>query len=669
MIDSVTVDKIFAAADIVDIIGDFVQLRKKGVNYGACCPFHNEKTPSFVVSPSKGYFKCFGCGASGNAIGFIMKHESLSYVDALRYVAKKYNIEIVETAPSAEQIKIADEKESMMALNMYAESYFVRQLNETAEGRNIALAYFRERGFSDATIEKFKLGYCLSSGDSFSLEAKSEGYKEEFMVGTGLTIKREQGGYYDRFTGRVIFPITSFTGRTIGFGGRIMRSDKKAAKYLNSPESIIYHKSDTLYGISQSKRAISVADKAILVEGYTDVISLHQAGIENVVASSGTSLTQGQVQLIKRLTNNVTVIYDGDAAGIKASLRGIDIILKEGVSVRVVLMPDGDDPDSFARKHTTEELTEYINQNEVDFLTFKSKLLIGEVKNDPIGRAKVISDVVDSITIIPDEIAQSQYIAECAKLLNADIDVVKSEVARRKAVMLNGAVGANVEANRRKKENIVKRSLEQVKVVDSSKAQLHKLETELLDYLLFYGEKVVYIQEEGMEEAIEVNVSELIFSELDIDEIELDEGVNRKIFNLYRSLFTQCQEAQQSEAEQTEEDNQKYIAVDITKFINNSDGEISSLVVDMISQKENYVASKLWSQMDISAVDIENSLGRAIPKALALYKQKVVEGMLQDLTAALPNCTSVEESLEMLKKMQALETTRKSICLKFQRIK
>lgn len=659
MIDSKTVDRIYATVDIADVIGDFIQLRKKGVNYQACCPFHNEKTPSFVVSPSKGYFKCFGCGAGGNAINFVMRHESLSYADALRYVAKKYGIEIEEHQPTEEQKKAASEKEDMMALNIYAEGYFYDQLTQTAEGRNVGLAYFRERGFSDITIEKFRLGYCPSSGDSFSRSAITAGYKEEFMVSTGLTIKREQGGYYDRFTGRVIFPITSFTGRIIGFGGRIMRNDKKAAKYLNSPESIIYHKSDTLYGISQSKRAISASDKAILVEGYTDVISLHQAGVENVVASSGTSLTQGQVLLVKRLTNNITVIYDGDAAGIKASLRGIDIILKEGVNVRVVLMPEGEDPDSFARAHTAEELTAYIDANEVDFLTFKSKLLISEVKNDPIGRAKVIRDVVDSISVIPDNISRSQYIAECAKLLDADISVVNNEVNLRRAAAFNGKAGSEVEANRRKKESFTKRHFEPISIDEQNKKELYNLESELLSYLIFYGDRNFFYKNDELEEAIELNVAQVIFSELDVDGVKFDNSLYRRIFDIYRENFEELEG----------EEGRIYKTLNSADFVNSEDSEISSTVIDMLSKNEAYVASKLWAQIDESVIDVEYSLNVAVPKALALYKQKVIENMLTEVKKELATCSDVTQSLEILKKIQTLESTRKLICQKFQRIK
>ena len=424
MIDKETVDRIFASANIVEVISDFVQLKKKGVNYQACCPFHNEKTPSFVVSPSKGLFKCFGCGKGGNAVTFVMEHENMTYPEALKYVAKKYGIEVAERELTPEEERRNDDRESMMVVSSYAAEYFAKTLHETPEGQNIGIAYFRERGFSDATILAFGLGYCPGGGDTFTRQALKEGYKEEFLAATGLTIKREDGTYYDRFSTRVIFPIHGISGRVIAFGGRTMRTDKKVAKYLNSPESEIYHKSDVLYGLYQAKRAITQEDCCILVEGYTDVISMHQSGIENVVASSGTSLTEGQIRLISRFTKNVTVIYDGDSAGIKASLRGIDMILREGLNVRVVLLPDGDDPDSFARKHNATELRDFILGHEEDFISFKTRLLLDEAQGDPLKKAALISDIVQSISVIPDAITRSVYTRECAKQMEIDEQVL-----------------------------------------------------------------------------------------------------------------------------------------------------------------------------------------------------------------------------------------------------
>ena len=376
MIDHATIDRIFAAADIVDIVGDYVTLKRKGANYQACCPFHNEKTPSFVVSPAKGMFKCFGCGKGGNAVTFIMEQENVSYPEALKIVAKRYGIEVEEREQTEEEVRRNNDRESMFALNGWAAEYFSKYLLANPEGKSIGLSYFsQKRGFTDATIKKFGLGFCSAEGDAMSQAALAAGYKEEFLLSTGLALKSERDGRLrDRFRDRVMFPVHNISGRVVAFGGRTLRTDKSVAKYQNSPESEIYSKKRELYGLYFAKKAIQQMDFAIMVEGYTDVISMHQAGVENVVASSGTSLTVEQIQLLHRFTRNITVIYDGDAAGLKASLRGIDLILKEGMNVRVVLLPAEDDPDSFARSHTAEEVQTYIRENEEDFLTFKAKI-------------------------------------------------------------------------------------------------------------------------------------------------------------------------------------------------------------------------------------------------------------------------------------------------------
>ncbi|HPW27311.1 MAG TPA: DNA primase, partial [Tenuifilaceae bacterium] len=384
MIEQQVVDRIIAAADILEVLQDFVTLRKRGVNYLGLCPFHNEKTPSFTVSPSKGIYKCFGCGKGGNVVNFIMEHEHLGYVDALKFLAKRYNIEIVEKEATPEELEQRNERESLMVVSAYAQKYFSNILHKHSDGKNIGMAYFRERGFHDNIIEKFQLGYSLDQRNAFTRTALHDGYKLDYLVKTGLTIEGKDGNPFDRFAGRVMFPIHSLSGRVIGFGGRVLRTDTKTAKYLNSPESEIYHKSEVLYGIFQAKKAITQEGKCFLVEGYTDVISLHQAGVENVVASSGTSLTHDQIKLIKRFTSNVTILYDGDAAGIKASLRGIDMVLEEGLNVKIVLLPDGEDPDSFARSHSASEVLKFIDEHETDFIRFKTLLLLDDAKNNPI---------------------------------------------------------------------------------------------------------------------------------------------------------------------------------------------------------------------------------------------------------------------------------------------
>ncbi len=429
MIDQATIQKIFDAADIYEVVSDFVSLKKRGVNYLGLCPFHNEKTGSFTVSPAKGIYKCFGCGKGGNAVNFIMEHEQMSYVEALKYLAEKYHIPVEEKELTEEQIKEKTERESMLIVSAHANEYFQYQLWNTDEGRSVGLGYLRQRGISDEMIRKFGLGYNPEGWGAFTKAAQEKGYKKEFLVKTGLTIENEKG-LFDRFRARVMFPVLDLAGKVIAFGGRTMTSDKKISKYLNSPESEIYHKSKTLYGIFFAKKSIVQQDRCILVEGYTDVISFHAKGIENVVASSGTSLTIEQIRLIRRLTPNVTIIYDGDAAGIKASLRGIDLVLEEGLNVRVLLLPDGEDPDSFARSHTPQELSDFIANNETDFINFKTKLLLGSAGDDPVERARLITDIVRSIAKIPDNIVRSVYVRETAHQMDVEERVLYTEIAK-----------------------------------------------------------------------------------------------------------------------------------------------------------------------------------------------------------------------------------------------
>lgn len=429
-IDSETVNKILDAADIVEVVSDFVHLQRRGANYIGLCPFHNERTPSFSVSKSKGICKCFSCGKGGSAVNFIMLHEQMTYQEALRYLAKKYNIEIVEKELTPQEREQVTERESMLATNEFALLHFQHNLTETLEGQNIGLAYFRQRGINDEMISKFKLGYSIDKRDDLLKAAVSKGYKEKYLLETGLIGKSEKGEYYDRFRGRVIYPVASISGKIVAFGGRVLRSDKPGGKYVNSPESNIYRKSYELYGLYQAKSAIVKRNKCILVEGYMDVISMHQKGIENVVASSGTSLTEGQIRLIHRFTDNITVIYDADAAGIKASLRGIDMILSEGMNVKVLQLPPGDDPDSYSQTHSSTEVEEYLASHEIDFIKFKINILLEGVGNDPIQRAKVVSDIVKSIAVIPNEIARASYIKECSFTLNFDEKILANEVAK-----------------------------------------------------------------------------------------------------------------------------------------------------------------------------------------------------------------------------------------------
>ena len=432
MIDQATIDKIMAATDIVDVVSDFVSLRRRGANYWGLCPFHDDRSPSFSVSPSKGVCKCFSCGKGGSAIHFIMEHEQLSYYEALKYLAKKYNIEVHEKELTDEERQKRSERENMFVINTFAQEFFSKSLLETDEGRSVGLAYFKERGFNEDIIRKFGLGYSPEKRDALAVEAQKRGYKIDYLLKTGLCRETQEGRIYDLFSGRVMFPVYSVSGKVVAFGGRILKSGVKISKYFNSPESDIYHKSDELYGIYQAKRAIEKERRCYLVEGYTDVLSMHQSGIENVVASSGTALTHGQIRLIHRFTDNITVLYDGDAPGIKASLRGIDLLLQEGLNIKVVLLPDGEDPDSFSKSQSAESFTRYIKGHETDFIRFKTQLLLEDAGEDPIKRADIISNIVESISLIPDAIVRSVYVQECSRLLQIDEQVLLSELNKRR---------------------------------------------------------------------------------------------------------------------------------------------------------------------------------------------------------------------------------------------
>ena len=549
MIDRETIDRIYAAADIVDVVSDYVTLKRKGVNYQACCPFHNEKTPSFVVSPSKGVFKCFGCGKGGNAVTFVMEHESVTYPEALKIVAKKYGIEVREKEMTEEDIRRNDNRESMFTLNSWAADYFAEYLHRSDEGMSIGMTYFRRtRGFSDATIKKFGLGFCPTKGDKMTQDALSAGYKEEFLLSTGLSIKRESDGrVYDRFRERVMFPVHNISGRIVAFGGRTLRTDKSVAKYQNSPESEIYSKKNELYGLYFAKKAIQQQDFAIMVEGYTDVISMHQAGVENVVASSGTSLTTEQIRLLGRFTKNITVIYDGDSAGIHASLRGIDMILKEGMNVRVVLLPEPEDPDSFARSHTASEVQAYISANEENFITFKAKLLLRDAADDPVKRSSVISDMVQSIAQIPDNIQRSLFIRECAKIMDIDENLLVGEVARKRMMSLGDREAEDFVRrqqslrNREEQKSIASAADADEKIGNTPVgSSTDALEREIIYYLLHYGDKNFDYRESG--KIVSLNVAAEIIRELDADEMHLENRAYDEILSVFRRSIAGCLE-------------------------------------------------------------------------------------------------------------------------------
>ena len=658
MIDPETVDRIYAAANIVDIVGDYVTLRRKGVNYVACCPFHNEKTPSFVVSPAKGLFKCFGCGKGGNAVTFLMEHESLTYPEALKMVAKRYGIEVHEKELSEEEVRRNDDRESMFALNGWAAEYFANYLHHEAEGMNVGMSYFRRtRGLTDATIRKFGLGFCPAKGDRMSQAALAAGYKREFLLSTGLSLVSERdGSLYDRFRDRVIFPVHNISGRIVAFGGRTLRTDKQVAKYQNSPESEIYSKKRELYGLYFAKRAIQQQDFAILVEGYLDVISMHQAGIENVVASSGTSLTTEQIRLLGRFTKNITVIYDGDSAGIHASLRGIDMILKEGMNVRVVLLPEPEDPDSFARSHSAAEVRDYIRDNERDFLDFKARLLLKDAQGDPIRKAALIGDMVQSIAQIPDPIQRSVYIKECARIMDIDEQILIGEVARKRLTSsgdreTDDFLRRQAAARQRESEAPARPEAEYAPKVEAG-SSFEALEREIVKYLLKYGH-CSFDFKEGVA-MVACNVAEVIFAELSDDQIVFRNPVYAKIMAAYREQWEQLGTG---------------VEVPAYVFLNHIDPEVCNRSVDILTSDDNYVASELWKRKEVHVESEAEMLAVGVPKAVTLYKSKVIESLIRELQERLAGeALSEEEESDIVQRLNNYNRVKVAIARKLQRL-
>ena len=615
MIDHATIERILDAAEISDVVSDFVTLRKRGVNMLGVCPFHNEKTPSFTVSPAKGIFKCFGCGKGGNSVNFIMEHENLTYPEALRWLAQKYNITIVEEEETDEQKQLKDERESLMIVTGFAQKFFTRYLWEENEGRTIGLSYFRERSFRDDILKKFEVGFAPDGKTPFTDAAQKQGYRIEYLEKTGLTIKRDDW-LRDRFAGRVIFPIHNLAGRVIAFGGRILREDKKTAKYLNSPESEIYHKSRVLYGIYHAKRELSRVDKCYMVEGYTDVLSMHQAGIENVVASSGTALTVDQIRLVRRFTQNMTIIYDGDAAGIKASLRGIDLVLEEGMNVKVLLLPDGQDPDSFAKKMGAAAFLEYIEKNETDFIRFKTQLLLKESENDPIARARLITDVIRSVSVIPEAITRSVYIKDCSRLLDVDEEVLYTEVRKQKR--------KQDEDVRRKEER--KRALPQQKaepVQVAMPSEMFTEDVEFLRFLLKHCNTIIKIKDPENNDSYETSVKDFMVTEIEADDLVSENVLFQKVFNEVAN-----------HVEDEGFDPWKY-------FVYHSDGEVSRLATDLLSDK--YIESKRWAKAGAFTEKEEDILDILIPRIVNEYKFSKVKLMLIEIEKEIDKASAAND--------------------------
>lgn len=511
MIDKATIDKIMNAANIVEVVSEFVSLRKAGVNYKGLCPFHNEKTPSFMVSPAKGYCHCFSCGKGGNAVGFIMEHEQMTYPEALRWLAGKYHIEIREREMSDDEKREQSERESLFILNEWALKYFQDNLRHSDKGKAFGMEYFRSRGFRDDTMNKFQLGYALPEWDALAKAALAKGFKEKYLIDTGLCYRKDDGTLQDRYHGRVIFPVHTVTGRVVAFGGRILGSDKKLAKYVNSPESLIYHKSDELYGIYQAKQAITRNDRCYLVEGYIDVTSMHQSGVENVVASSGTSLTTGQIRLIRRFTDNITVLYDGDSAGIHASMRGIDMLLAGGLNVKVLLLPDGEDPDSFARKHTAQDFRDYIEAHQTDFISFKMSLLLNGVE-DPVKRSEAINSILKSVSVIQNQVTRSAYVTECAHRLEVNEATVVSAI--------NKFIRSNIDEEKKelKREQPEKPENRDPLMILTHMERASKVEYMLIQMVVRHGEEILYKDVETEDgEKVDLSVSQYISYDLGAD--------------------------------------------------------------------------------------------------------------------------------------------------------
>jgi DNA primase len=631
MIDRSTIERILDAAQIVDVVQEFVPLKKRGVNYLGLCPFHNEKTPSFTVSPSKEIFKCFGCGKAGNSVNFVMEHEHLTYPEALKYLARKYHIEIVEKELTQEELEKQNERESLIVVSSYAARQFTENLFHADEGISIGLTYFKERGFRQDTLKKFEVGYSFEKRDAFSKKALEDGYNQDFLVKTGLSIQHEDR-IFDRFAGRVMFPIHSLSGQVLGFGGRVLKTDVKTAKYLNSPESEIYHKSRILYGMFQARKSISQEDRCYLVEGYTDVLSCHEANVENVVASSGTSLTQEQVRLIKRFTQNITILYDGDAAGIKASIRGIDLVLEEGMNVKIVLLPNNEDPDSYSKKVSNEEFQKFLKENETDFIRFKTQLLLSEANNDPVKKADLIRDVVKSIAVIPEAITRTVYIKECSTVLEVAEPILYHEVDKlRQQKSFQDRNKYPDPGDLPVPPPVIIKPVQQQVVSFYSEEAVIKL---LLKYGSAEFERTIS-KEDGKEEV--VTVADYIVREITSDDLIFDNYICSKIFADFRFCI------------------EHGLITGEKQFVKHEDPEISRLSSNLLS--EPHQLSKIWKEkqtfVETEEMKLKEIVGDAVLKFKSdkiMMKRKEIMILLEEAVKA----NDIEKVLQLQKRYATL---------------
>lgn len=652
MISKTTIDQVFETARVEEVIGDFVQLKKSGSNYKGLSPFSEERTPSFMVSPVKQIWKDFSSGKGGNVVAFLMEHEHFSYPEAIKYLAKKYGIEIEETEQSAEAKEEASERESLYLVNEFARDYFAKTLTETEAGKAIGYSYFKERGFTEAIIKKFQLGYSPDEWDAFTSEALKNGYQLSYLEKTGLTIVKTER-QFDRFKGRVIFPIHSLSGRVLGFGGRILTSDKKAAKYLNSPESEVYHKSKVLYGIYFAKQAIAKEDNCYLVEGYTDVIQFHQSGIENVVSSSGTALTSEQIRLIHRLTKNITLLFDGDAAGLRASLRGVDLILEQGLNVKICTFPEGEDPDSFAKNNSLEDLTLYLEENAKDFINFKASLLASEAKNDPIKKAETIRDMVTSISKIPDSIKQEVYLKECSRIMDISEEVLFNTLAQM------------LQKERREASKRPRRDTETMEVVPVEKEVIQKvdaqyqLEQKIIELLLLYGneeerfeELIIEASEEGeivfKPEWVTAKVFEKIYLDLQEDEVEFTNDAFQQLY--YAVINTYNQEGE----------------LKIDQLINQLPKEIAEVASHVVMDEEKHQLHH-WDRKDIYVKEKKHGISQMVSETILNLRRHLVSKKIMDLSEAVKD-SEVSENKENLQNIMDYITLKKVLSEKLNRV-
>ena len=646
MIDRATIEQVMETTNIVDVVSDFVALKRRGANYVACCPFHSEKTPSFYVSATKGIYKCFGCGKSGNAVTFLREHEQMSYVEAIKYLGAKYGIEVEDKIEDPQELERRQKRESLLIVTEYAQRYFSDALLQTKEGETVGLSYFSERKITEQSIKEFGLGYADSLRDSFTKAALASGYKKEHLIETGLTkigyhenpeSKQKEEQLYDGYRERVIFPIRNISGRVVAFGGRKLRSDNNLAKYINSPESDIYIKNKTLYGLFEAKKNIEKNDCCYLVEGYTDVIQMAQKGVRNIVASCGTSLTQGQIQLIRRFTNNIVVLYDGDSAGIHASLRGIDMFLTEGFNVKVVLLPEGEDPDSFARSHSEEEVHQFLENSAEDFIAFKCRLAnSSEMQNNPVKKSEFVHDISRSISVIPDSVLRNLFAAQVSQTLNIPINALSDQIAQLRAAMRKEQSAQRVPQNY---DNPQKQSAEDFIIYNTQNiSPLYKFEKEIIYYLLKFGTE--WTKEN-------VSVANLIKAHLDYDDLKFEDASFRKIYEEYFSL----------PAEKTKD------AIKYFSLKTGEDAIVSKVVIDIFDEKYTIRSDKIKG----SIIDEKIQLSKVIPQIMLNYKAQICQQRINDLLAKIEDFKREGkdgEELKLLEEINRLNRAKKELLKK-----